>query len=384
MLGSVTTTTVELAHTLCAASAVRTGGSRRVTDEIDPGGQMMPRVDPDPPAPPVTGRAPEELVTIERFLSERQPEHASGTLTGLLYDLALAGKLIASKTRRAGLTDLLGRSGVTNVQGEEQQNLDVYADQVVAGLLSRGGRVCALVSEERAEVTIVPGGGPYVVVYDPLDGSSNIDANVSIGTIFGVFRRTSVGGDPGPEDWLRPGRDLVAAGYVLYGTSTMLVYSSGEGVHAFTLDPEVGEFLLTWSDLTFADDPSYYSFNLATSAQWERGVRRFIEWIERDDTPTASQRYIGSAVADVHRNLLHGGIFGYPGTVEQPEGKLRLLYEAAPLAYLAEQAAGAGSNGQESLLDLIPEAIHQRTPVFVGAAELVGRLEEFVAGALDG
>lgn len=241
--------------------------------------------------------------------------------------------------------------------------------------------MCALVSEERAEVTVVPDGGDYVVVYDPLDGSSNIDANVSIGTIFGIFRRQTSNGGPGPEDWLRPGRELVAAGYVLYGTSTMLVYSSGEGVHAFTLDPEVGEFLLTWSDLTFADDPAYYSFNLATSSQWEQGVRRFIEWIERDDTPTASQRYIGSAVADVHRNLLHGGVFGYPGTVEQPDGKLRLLYEAAPLAFLAEQAGGAGSDGRQRLLDITPTSIHQRTPAFVGQAALVERLDTFVTEA---
>jgi fructose-1,6-bisphosphatase I len=338
----------------------------------------MSIVDPDPPAPAVGGRAAEGLITIERFLLQRQPTHASGELTALLYDLAVAGKLIASKTRRAGLTDLLGRSGVTNVQGEEQQNLDRYADEAVAGLLSRGGRVCALVSEERADVTIVPDGGPYVVAYDPLDGSSNIDANVSIGTIFGIFRRVDEHVEPGPDDWLRPGRDLVAAGYVLYGTSTMLVYSTGEGVHAFTLDPEVGEFLLTWSDLVFPPTPAYYSFNLAASSQWERGVERFIEWVEREDTPTMSQRYIGSAVADVHRNLLHGGIFGYPGTVDQPEGKLRLLYEAAPLAFLAEQAGGAGSDGHTRLLDLEPSHIHQRTPVFVGGRDLVERLGDFV------
>lgn len=338
----------------------------------------MTSIDPDPPAPPVTGRAPQGLVTIERFLAERQPLEASGGLTALLYDLALAGKLIASKTRRAGLTDLLGRSGVTNIQGEEQQNLDLYADEVVAGLLSRGGRACVLISEERAGVTNVEDGGPYVVAYDPLDGSSNIDANVSIGTIFGIYRRVTGGGEPTPEDWLRPGRDLAAAGYVLYGTSTMFVYSSGDGVHAFTLDPEVGEFLLTWSDLTLAEDPSYYSFNLATSSQWERGVRRFIEWIERDDTPTASQRYIGSAVADVHRNLLHGGVFGYPGTVEQPEGKLRLLYEAAPLAFLAEQAGGKGSDGRQPLLEIVPTKLHQRTPTFVGHSKLVTQLEDFV------
>ena len=341
----------------------------------------MSAIDPDPPAPAVGGRAPDRLVTIERFLVDRQPAYATGELTGLLDDLALAGKLIASRTRRAGLTDLLGRSGVTNVQGEEQQNLDVYADEAVAGLLSAGGRVSALISEERPEVTVIEDGGPYVVAYDPLDGSSNIDANVSIGTIFGIFRRgDDDGGPPREGDWLRPGRDLVAAGYVLYGTSTMLVYSTGDGVHAFTLDPEVGEFLLTWSDLRFPDTPAYFSFNLAAAAQWERGVEQFIGYLDRDDTPQLSQRYIGSAVADFHRNLLHGGIFGYPGTVEQPEGKLRLLYEAAPLAFLAQQAGGRGSNGHTDLLDVVPTDIHERTPVFVGAADLVDALDGFLAG----
>lgn len=339
----------------------------------------MSRMDRDPPGPAVGGRPAEGLVTIERFLVQRQPAHASGDLTALLYDLAVAGKLIASKTRRAGLTDLLGRSGVTNIQGEQQQNLDVYADEAIAGILSHGRRVCALISEERPGVTSIPDGGPYVVAYDPLDGSSNIDANVSIGTIFGIFRRQNALADPGPADWLRPGRDLVAAGYLLYGTSTMLVYAAGDGVHAFTLDPEVGEFLLTWSDLVFPDTPAYYSFNLSASSHWQRGVERFIDWVDHDDTPPMSQRYIGSAVADVHRNLLHGGIFGYPGTLDQPEGKLRLLYEAAPLAYLAEQAGGAGSDGTRRILDIEPTHIHQRTPVFIGAKNLVHQLDAFIA-----
>lgn len=339
----------------------------------------MSVADPDPPAPAVGGRAASGLVTIERFLLERQPADATGDLTALLYDLAVAGKLIASRTRRAGLTDLLGRSGVTNVQGEEQQNLDLYADEVVAGLLSHGARVCALVSEEREQVTVVPGDGPYVVAYDPLDGSSNIDANVSIGTIFGVFRRHDPASPPTADDWLRPGRDLVAAGYLLYGTSTMLVYSTGDGVHAFTLDPEVGEFLLTWSDLRFPDTPAYYSFNLAAESRWEAGLDRFLAWLDGDQTPELSQRYIGSAVADFHRNLLHGGIFGYPGTLDQPAGKLRLLYEAAPLAFLAEQAGGAGSNGRSSILDTMPTTVHQRTPVFLGARDLVERLDTFLA-----
>ena len=342
----------------------------------------MGEFDPDPPAPTVGGMAASELITIERFLVERQPAEASGDLTALLYDLAVAGKLIASRTRRAGLTDLLGRSGVTNVQGEEQQNLDLYADEVFTGFLDRGGRVCALISEERAEVTILPDNGPYIVVFDPLDGSSNIDANVSIGTVFGVFHRGEEVQRPGSADWLRPGRDLVAAGYLLYGTSTMLVYSAGDGVHAFTLDPEVGEFLLSWSDVRFPDTPAYYSFNLAASPRWETGLGKFLTWLDGDDSPTMSQRYIGSAVADFHRNLLHGGIFGYPGTVDEPLGKLRLMYEAAPLAFLAEQAGGRGSDGHQSILDIEPTDIHQRTPVFLGNRDLVDRLEAHLAAEM--
>ena len=340
----------------------------------------MSTFDPDPPAPAVGGAPAERLVTIKRFLRERQPAHATGDFTSLLYDMALAGKLIANKTRRAGLTAMLGRSGVTNVQGEEQKSLDVYADEAITGLLSQGGQVAALVSEEQAEATVFERGGPYVVTCDPLDGSSNIDANVSIGTIFGVFRRADAAAPVTEADWLRPGSDLVAAGYLLYSTSTMLVYSAGDGVHAFTLDPEVGEFLLTWSDLQFPEQPSYYSFNLAASSHWEQGVARFVQWANRDDTPTLSQRYIGSAVSDFHRNLLHGGIFAYPGTAAEPAGKLRLLYEGAPLAFLAEQAGGRGSDGRSSLLDLVPTDLHQRTPVFVGDRELVERLDEFVGG----
>lgn len=338
----------------------------------------MSAIDPDPGPPPVGGTAAADLVTIERFLLDRQPSTASGTLTQLLDDLALAGKLIASRTRRAGLTELLGKVGTTNVQGEQQASLDVYADEVVAGLLSRGGRVAALVSEERAEVTLVEGGGPYVVVYDPLDGSSNIDSNVSIGTVFGIYRQHDPSVPPTEVDWLRPGSDLVAAGYVLYGTSTMFVYSAGRGVHAFTLDPEVGEFVLTWSDLVFPPTPAYYSFNFAAAPRWEQGMRRFVDWINDPSTPELSQRYIGSAVADFHRNLLHGGVFGYPGEVDRPQGKLRLLYEAAPLAFLADQAGGRASDGDRDILTLTPTDIHQRTPLFVGDARLVEQLEGFL------
>jgi fructose-1,6-bisphosphatase I len=336
----------------------------------------MSIIDPDPGPPPVGGRAAEHIVTIERFLADTQPAGSTGDLSRLLDDIALAGKLIASRTRRAGLTELLGKAGAVNVQGEEQKLFDVYADDVMTALLSGHGRVAVIVSEEQPEPLLIDPTAPYVVVHDPLDGSSNIDSNVSIGTIFGVYRREDRSSAPSEADWLRPGRDLVAAGYVLYGTSTMLVYSAGHGVHAFTLDPEVGEFLLTWSDLRFPDVPAYYSLNLASAPQWETGMGRFVEWLNRPDTPELSQRYIGSAVADFHRNLLHGGVFGYPGEVDRPEGKLRLLYEGAPLAYLAEQAGGRGSNGTQDLLEIRPTDLHQRTPVFVGDRFLVDRLEE--------
>ena len=336
----------------------------------------MSNVDPDPGAPPVGGQAADHIVTIERFFADHQPASATGSLSRVLDDIALAGKLIASRTRRAGLTELLGKAGAVNVQGEEQKLMDVYADDVMTSLLSGHGRVCVIVSEEQPNPVVLDETAPYVVVHDPLDGSSNIDSNVSIGTIFGVYRREDTSIPPAEADWLRAGRDLVAAGYVLYGTSTMMVYSAGHGVHAFTLDPEVGEFLLTWSDLRYPDKPAYYSLNLASAPQWEKGMGRFVEWLHRADTPTLTQRYIGSAVADFHRNLLHGGVFGYPGGVDRPEGKLRLLYEGAPLAYLAEQAGGHGSNGTRALLDIHPTDIHQRTPVFVGDRRLVDRLEK--------
>lgn len=314
------------------------------------------------------------LVTIERFLLDRQPADARGDLTALLYDIALAGKLIASRTRRAGLTDILGRAGTTNVQDEEQHVLDLYADEVMHELLGRGGRVSALVSEEREERTTIPDGGPYVVAYDPLDGSSNIASDVSIGTIFGVFR--SEEDQRGTlQDCLRPGRDLVAAGYILYSTATLLVYSAGDGVHVFTLDPQVGEFLLTDPDVRYPEAPAYYSINYAAAGRWNRDVERYVTWLDSDDPPVLSQRYIGSAVADFHRNLIHGGVFGYPADDERPDGKLRLLYEAAPLAYLADQAGGYATDGHTALLDITPTGLHQRTPVYVGDRHLVRRAE---------
>lgn len=324
-----------------------------------------------------------KIVTIERFIYEQQPKDARGEFTNLLYDIALAAKVIAHKTNRAGLVDILGQHGNINVQGEDQQKLDVYADDILFRLCDHTGRLCAMASEEREDFIPIPQPyekGEYVLVYDPLDGSSNIDVNVSIGTIFGIYRTVDFNKRGRIEDVLQPGRNLVAAGYVLYGASTMLVYSTGQGVHGFTLDPDLGEFLLSNEDLRFPESPKYFSVNYAYLDRWSSGVRNYVDWLRGDESPSMSLRYIGSLVADFHRNLLRGGVFTYPGEINKPEGKLRLLYEGAPLAYLAEQAGGYGSTGTGSLLDVVPTSLHQRTPVFIGNRTLVEKAEEIITG----
>lgn len=323
-----------------------------------------------------------KIVTIERFLLETQPDYARGDFTALLYDLALAAKVIAAQTRRAGLLDILGFADNINVQGEEQRKLDVFADDVIVRLNEHTGRLCALVSEEREDWIRIPSKYPkghYVLVYDPLDGSSNIDSNISIGTIFGIYRALDDTHRGRLEDCLQPGRDLVAAGYILYGTSTMLVYSAGQGVHGFTLDPSWGEFLLTHEGIRFPDLPAYYSFNHAAANRWSGGMNQYVSWLRDLNEPVLTQRYIGSMVADFHRNLIFGGVFGYPAEPGKPDGKIRLLYEAAPLAFIAEQAGGYGSDGRQSLLDIQPTDIHQRVPVFIGNRDLVEKAEVFIA-----
>ncbi|MDT8306285.1 MAG: class 1 fructose-bisphosphatase [Anaerolineae bacterium] len=322
-------------------------------------------------------------MTIERFILENQPTEARGDFTNLLYDIALAAKMIAHKTNRAGLLDVLGRAGRTNVQGEQQQKLDVYADLVMYRLCDHTGRVCIMASEEHAEPLYIPDGyrkGSYVLVYDPLDGSSNIDVNVSIGTVFSIFRCLDWEKRGRVEDILQPGRNLVAAGYILYGASTMMVYSTGAGVHGFTLDPEIGEFLLTHDFMTLPEKPSYYSVNHGYYARWSPAVQAFIRWLQGSEGETLglSERYIGSLVADFHRNLLRGGLFAYPAETEKPNGKIRLLYEAAPLAYLIEQAGGAASDGRQRILDIEPSSLHQRVPFFIGNKELVAKAEEYI------
>jgi fructose-1,6-bisphosphatase I len=331
---------------------------------------------------------PGQITTIERFILEQQlirPE-ATGVLTNLLYDLALAGKIIASRTTRAGLAEILGSTGEENVQGEEVQKLDKFADRTICRLNDHTGRLAAMASEEHPSIIPIPDRfpvGKYVLLFDPLDGSANINYNVSVGTIFSIYQRKTQGGWGTIEDCLQKGRELVAAGYIVYGSSTMLVYSTGYGVHGFTLDPSVGEFLLSHPVIRIPEKPEYYSVNQGYEQYWSGGVRRYTDWLQGHDglRKALSSRYIGSLVADVHRNLLSGGVFYYPADTKdpnRPHGKLRLLYEAIPLAFLAEQAGGYASDGQQAILDIQPTSLHQRTPLFIGNRELVEKAEAFI------
>ncbi len=325
----------------------------------------------------------ENLVTIERFILDHQPEDAMGDFTYLLYDIALAAKAISAKANRAGLIDILGMAGSSNIQGEQQQKLDIYADQIISKLCDHTGRLCVMASEEHEDIIPIPDKYPkgrYVLVYDPLDGSSNIDSNVGTGTIFGIMRCKDWESRGRIEDCLQPGRELVAAGYILYGTSTLLVYSTGAGVHGFTLDPLLGEFLLSHKDMRLPERPKYYSVNHGYQSMWSKSIQQYVRWLQGRDGSTIklSERYIGSLVADFHRNLLEGGVFFYPGQLEKPEGKLRLLYEAAPLAFLIEQAGGYASDGKHAILDITPSTLHQRVPLFIGDRILVERAEYFI------
>jgi fructose-1,6-bisphosphatase I len=332
---------------------------------------------------PESRRNMRKIVTIERFIFDNQPETAAGDLTNLLYDIALAAKAIASQTARAGLVDILGQAGSVNIQGEDQQKLDIYADQVIRKLCDNTGRLCVLASEEHEDIIQIPleyPKGRYVLIYDPLDGSSNIDANVSTGTIFSIFRCRDWDLRGRLEDCLQSGNKLVAAGYVLYGTSTMLVYSTGSGVHGFTLDPDLGEFLLTYSHMQFPEPAKFFSVNHGYHDHWSVGIRKYVRLLPHGSgaNHTLSDRYVGSLVADFHRNLLAGGIFLYPAQDDKPRGKLRLLYEASPLAFLANQAGGYASDGHISILDIEPTDLHQRVPLFVGNRSLVEQAEEFI------
>ena len=317
---------------------------------------------------------PTQVTTLERFILDQEREHpeATGELTNLLYDVALAAKLIAASIRRAGLVNVLGAVGQTNVQGEEQQKLDVFANDTMKNALNHTGRICAMASEEDEELILIPDGvppGKYVVLFDPLDGSSNIDVNAAVGTIFSIYRRVTADGVGTLTDVLQAGRHQVAAGYVIYGSSVMMVYSAGHGVHGFTLDPTIGEFLLSNPRMQMPATATYYSVNESNFPRWSKGIQAAVRGFKGDDPDRVqpkNSRYIDSLVADFHRNLVKGGIFLYPGDRKNPKGKLRLLYECAPMAFLAEQAGGAATDGRRRILDLVPEALHERVPLVIG------------------
>jgi len=327
------------------------------------------------------------VVTIDRHIIEQERKYpeATGRLSNILVELALAAKLIHREVAMAGLVDILGKAGTVNVQGESVQKLDQFAQEVMYNAMDHGGNLCCMVSEEEADVIPIPEQfpvGDYVLLFDPLDGSSNIDVNVSIGTIFSIQRKISSGERGGLEDCLQPGRKQVAAGYVLYGSSTMLVYTSGSGVYGFTLDPSIGEFLLSHPNIRIPDPPMrFYSVNEAYYQRWSRGQQEMVKCLkgigEHEMAPYRS-RYIGSLVADFHRTLMKGGIFMYPRDSASPEGKLRLLYEASPLAMICEQAGGRASDGEVEILDILPHDLHQRTPLYLGSAEMVDMAEEFL------
>jgi fructose-1,6-bisphosphatase I len=330
-------------------------------------------------------------MTLSRFIVEcqqRYPE-ATGNFTSLLLELTIAAKVISREVNKAGLVNILGRAGHTNVQGEQVTKLDDFANDTIVKALDHTGHLCVMASEEVAGPIPIPQGfprGPYVMVFDPLDGSSNIDANVNIGTIFGIYRKKSNGEDGTLTDLLQPGREMLCAGYILYGPSTMMVYTTGQGVHGFTLDPSVGEFLMSHPDIKLPERGKIYSCNEGNAKYWKPEIRAFLDHLKAgNDTSRVpySARYVGSLVADFHRTLVYGGFFMYPADTRDPkasQGKLRLLYEANPLSYLAEQAGGAATTLDMDVLDVEPSDLHQRTPLFIGSRNEVELLQRFVRG----
>lgn len=320
---------------------------------------------------------------------ERQGDfpYASGDLSRLLSDIGIAAKIINHKVNKAGLQDILGAVGTTNIQGETQMKLDVFADNALLNAVKWGGQVCGVGSEENEKYTAfdseVNRKSKYVMLFDPLDGSSNIDVNVSIGTIFSIFRRNSSVGDlANINDFLQPGDQQVAAGYVIYGSSTMLVYTTGHGVNGFTLEPSIGEFCLSHENMKTPEEGKIYSINEGNLLTCSEGVQSYVNWCKQTDKKSSrpyTGRYIGSLVADFHRNLIKGGIYMYPGTKGAPSGKLRLMYEANPLAFIVEQAGGKASTGTGRIMEVKPKDLHQRVPLFIGSKNMVERVEALIA-----
>ncbi len=322
-------------------------------------------------------------LTLNQHIRRAQKLHldAQGELSALLTQIGVAGKVISSKVNMAGLVKILGTTGTINVQGEVVQKLDEYAEEIIQEIVGDSGQVCALMSEERKSVMEIPRerAGKYLVAYDPLDGSSNIDANVTIGTIFAIFKKQSPGTEVTRSDVMQPGRQQVAAGYILYGSSTILVYSAGDGVHGFTLDPQVGEYILSHEDIRLDGPCAALSINYCNAPYWPGWVHDFTqEMIARNDEDKrrVNGRHIGSLVADFHRNLMYGGIFMYPTDRRSPRGKLRLMYEANPLAFIAREAGGWASDGHQDILDVQPDDLHHRTGLLIGNKDEVKRAEQ--------
>ncbi|MEO7446150.1 MAG: class 1 fructose-bisphosphatase [Ferruginibacter sp.] len=327
------------------------------------------------------------IQTLDEFTIQqmRNFPRATGELAGLLRDIGLAGKRINVEVNKAGLVDILGDAGSMNVQGEEVKKLDVLANNELVGVLRHGISCAGIGSEELDDIVVfddeVSNKSKYVCLFDPLDGSSNIDVNVSIGTIFSIYRRVSELGKPATEaDFLQPGNKQVAAGYIIYGSSTMLVYATKRGVNGFTLDQSIGEYSLSHPDIACPEHGKIYSVNHGNYFRYEQGVKEYITTCQQKDNTTGgpyTQRYIGSMVSDVHRNLVKGGIFMYPGTTDRPEGKLRLLYECNPFAFIIEKAGGKATDGKRRILDIIPKSLHERTPFFVGSMAMMEELESY-------
>lgn len=325
----------------------------------------------------------DQVITLSQFIIENQKDfpYAKGELSRLLNDIGLAAKLVNRTVNKAGLAQIFGKIGAVNIQGEEQQKLDVFADKQFLHALESGRECCMVASEEQDQAIIFPSNpqAKYIVCIDPLDGSANIDVNVSVGTIFSIYRRQSTQGLPQLSDVLQPGNQQVAAGYIIYGSSTMLVYTTGKGVHGFTLDPSLGEFCLSHPNIRIPEQGHIYSVNQGNYKHFPEPVKAYVNYCQEIDAHSArpyTARYIGSMVADIHRNLLLGGIFLYPASLRYPQGKLRLLYECNPLAWIVEQAGGCATDGRQRILSIVPTSLHMRSPIYIGSK---GMLQDFEA-----
>jgi fructose-1,6-bisphosphatase I len=326
------------------------------------------------------------LVTLGEFIIERQADfpYAKGELSSLLSDISIAAKIVNREVNKAGLVNILGEAGSDNIQGESQKKLDVFANEQFLAALASGGECAGVASEENDEIILFDGpssSGKYIVAMDPLDGSSNIDVNVSVGTIFSIYRRKTKNGPATVDDFLQFGSDQVAAGYIVYGSSTMLVYTTGNGVNGFTLDPSIGEFCLSHPNMRIPKGGNIYSVNQGNFVHFPEGVKRYIKNLQIDDKASKKPytlRYIGSLVSDFHRNLIKGGIYIYPTTLASPKGKLLLMYEANPMAMIIEQAGGKATDGFQDILEIEPNDIHQRVPLFVGSEDMVDESMRFM------